>query len=155
MEDVTDYGERGNGFRMDLIIFFQKSTESTDSGLYFFCWNLFPERGESVDSGDFCKKVFFFNQTRPGVLLCPTHAQHEDPVRLLTRCSGLRVPSRILRGCSLNNTRSGFCKRAKKGHKGDNLFVPLCILWGILIPTRPSQRCCFSRGQPDCCRRHS
>jgi hypothetical protein len=52
-KDVTDYGERGNGFRMDLIIFFQKSTESTDSGLYFFCWNLFPKRGGSVDSGDF------------------------------------------------------------------------------------------------------
>jgi hypothetical protein len=52
-KDVTDYGERGNGFRMDLIIFSQKSPESTDSGLFFFCWNLFPERGESVDSGDF------------------------------------------------------------------------------------------------------
>ena len=59
MEDVTDYGERGNGFRMDLIIFSQKSPASTDSGLYFFCWNLFPERGESVDSGDFEKKFFF------------------------------------------------------------------------------------------------
>ena len=58
-KEVTDSGERGNGFWMDLIIFSQKSTESTDSGLYFFCWNLFPERGESVDSGDFWKKVFF------------------------------------------------------------------------------------------------
>ena len=109
---VTSFRGGRDGFRMDLIIFFQKSTASTDSGLYFFCWNLFPERGESVDSGDFWKKVFF-NQTRPGVLLCPTHAQHEDPIRLLPRRSGLRVPSRILRGCSLNNARSDFFKRVQ------------------------------------------
>lgn len=28
--------------------------------------------------------------------------------------------------------------------------MPLCILWGILISSRPSRRCWPSRGQPDC-----
>ena len=56
-KEVTDYGERGNGFWMDLIIFSQKSPASTDSG-FFSAGICFQRGGESVDAGDFWEKVF-------------------------------------------------------------------------------------------------
>ena len=58
VKDVTDYGERGNGFRMDLIIFF-KNPPNPPIVVYIFSAGICFLRGRIGGFGGFLKKNFF------------------------------------------------------------------------------------------------